>query len=328
MARAHEPLTLPRAELDRLRAAHPDMLFTLTASGGLVLERAADGSRPNTCPSCALNFPRPSDAARHFQTAHARDTLPFVCVASCSARAARTNRRDRFINHLRRNAGSCTLAFLCELAKDPVARDADLVATVAALFPATDAAAPAPSAAVLLVRDVGFDAISAGLREIAADAVPAGLPHPLSLDAFGITRVMIEAAGTVKLPLITPPASPRPRRQLDAGHLYSSREPSLSAPTPPTSPPPASLLGDPALDSLLVYDAYSLYPWDASNAAGPWSDDLDCNAPAANLTPCSSSGVVLPADSIAVRVPDVFDLYYLPPAAEAGLAAWPACAAR
>ncbi|KAI9155862.1 hypothetical protein H9P43_008972 [Blastocladiella emersonii ATCC 22665] len=178
-----------RATFDRLRAAFPDLHFSLTASSSLHLASVAGNSRPTTCPACALSFDRSNDAARHFQTAHAGDTLPYVCVASCSAR---TNRRDHFSDHLRRNPGSCALAFLCELAKSPAARDPDLMATAAALLPhqAAPDAPTAPGTALIprLVRDIGFDTIDAALRKLEPDAVPAGLTHPLS-DVIDWSRV-------------------------------------------------------------------------------------------------------------------------------------------
>ncbi|KAI9188328.1 hypothetical protein H9P43_002719 [Blastocladiella emersonii ATCC 22665] len=294
-----------RASFDRLRATYPDLHFTLTASGSMAIKCVADNSRPTTCPSCALSFNRTNDAARHFQTAHASDTLP-----------------DHFIDHLRRNAGSCALAFLCELAKDPPARDPNLMVTVAALLPAVAPTAPvAPGAALILVlvREIGFNTINSAFERLAPDAVPAGLPYPLSLDAFGVAPDMVEAADDAVDPLDTPsvpprqastrrrrgkqqqqkpqpaPSSrPRTRRRSEAARVLSTSPAPLSPPSP--SPALASeLVADgPQQQQEPVWDSWLLSPWCGDESADPWLPDPFGSAP-----PPPPPMVASPADILA-----------------------------
>ncbi|KAI9155877.1 hypothetical protein H9P43_008987 [Blastocladiella emersonii ATCC 22665] len=332
-----------RASLDRLRTSFPDLRVTLTAGGSLLLETADDDARPTTCPSCQLFFKRSNDAARHFQTAHASDTLPYVCVASCSTR---TNRRDHFIDHLRRNPDSCALAFLCELAKSPAARDPDLMATAAALLPhqaAPDApTAPGTALIPLLVRDIGFDAIDAALRKLEPDAVPAGLTHPLSLEAFGIVPATNDdAASDAVDPLVSPPASLRPPRRSSTRRRHrgqrqekqqqqqqsrsrprtrqASARAASRSPTPPPAPALAALDDGGAPPQPLAWDSRVLYPWGADESAAdpawPAEEDPFGAAPPPPLAHHAAAGAGDPLT--------VLDLVSFPPSVPAAPASPP-----
>ncbi|KAI9183026.1 hypothetical protein H9P43_003942 [Blastocladiella emersonii ATCC 22665] len=91
-----------RDALQSLREAYPALNFGVTPDGRLLVETRADCLRLTACPApgCRqrIKGDRSNDVARHFQTQHAPDSLPFVCPAPCTMR---TNRRDRFVKHLK-----------------------------------------------------------------------------------------------------------------------------------------------------------------------------------------------------------------------------------
>ncbi|KAI9155863.1 hypothetical protein H9P43_008973 [Blastocladiella emersonii ATCC 22665] len=117
-----------RAALVALHEAYPNLAFDVTTDGSLLVESRADGERPMECPfpGCRQRFKRrrANDVARHFQTRHAPDALPFVCPAPCTSR---TNRRDHFATHLKRSE-PCVWRLLVQRT-DP---DVDIMMTMAA----------------------------------------------------------------------------------------------------------------------------------------------------------------------------------------------------
>ncbi|KAI9155870.1 hypothetical protein H9P43_009009 [Blastocladiella emersonii ATCC 22665] len=179
-------LLSPRARetLEQLKIAYPAFDISIYANGSLVLESTEDGSRPIVCPACDMDFKRSNDLARHFHTSHASGTLPFGCVAGCTRR---TNRRDHFLEHLRRNPASCALTILLELARDTTAegqpdRDEDLMSTMLALFPVSQPEELSGDEYLpRLVHELGAKELNSALEDLTEDEVPDGLPFPLTV---------------------------------------------------------------------------------------------------------------------------------------------------
>ncbi|KAI9182960.1 hypothetical protein H9P43_003876 [Blastocladiella emersonii ATCC 22665] len=116
-----------RDALLALHASYPHLVFGVTPDGCLLLESRADRQRLTACPvpGCRQRFKRErsNDVARHFQTQHAPESLPFMCPAPCHSR---TNRRDHFVKHLK-GKPSCAWRLLSQR-NDP---DVDVMMTMA-----------------------------------------------------------------------------------------------------------------------------------------------------------------------------------------------------
>ncbi|KAI9155876.1 hypothetical protein H9P43_008986 [Blastocladiella emersonii ATCC 22665] len=202
-AEGAQRLSRVRAALVALHESYPDLVFDVTTDGSLLVESRADGERPMECPfpGCRQRFKRrrANDVARHFQTKHAPDALPFVCPAPCTMR---TNRRDHFAKHLELKE-SCVWRLLSQR-NDP---DVDIMMTMAAQSGAFGAAGHWTA---LLAAAHEFD-----LADIhAAPAPPSTAAHGFA-PAFndnGSSTLLIPSAATAYAPaaLAWPPPPPPP----------------------------------------------------------------------------------------------------------------------
>ncbi|ORZ41000.1 hypothetical protein BCR44DRAFT_1424195 [Catenaria anguillulae PL171] len=130
-----------------LNAQFPAYHFTVRPDGGLSIVMSADGQRVTSCPfpNCEMGFTnrRSNCISRHYQTEHAPNTLPFLCGGQCRSR---TNRRDHFLSHLKRNKARCAAYLIHQAQVDPDSRE--------------------PSWQVALVRDTNASMIDAQFRKL------------------------------------------------------------------------------------------------------------------------------------------------------------------
>ncbi|ORZ41001.1 hypothetical protein BCR44DRAFT_95425, partial [Catenaria anguillulae PL171] len=138
-----------------LNLQFPGYNFSVRPDGGLIIVSLHNGSRVTSCPhpACITTFSnrRSNCVARHFATEHAPNTLPFVCSGTCRSK---TNRRDHFLSHLKRNKARCAAQVLIG------ALENDTQVMMSLVYPASSE----PSWPRALVRDAGAALLDSQLR--------------------------------------------------------------------------------------------------------------------------------------------------------------------